>query len=103
MNGSENQRKPAQGAERILVFIPAYNCAKQITRVLAQFDGIERHFAEVLVVDNRSPDNTLEAARARRRVGARSEGIQPTLPSARLGCGSLLDQRRSAGGELCSA
>ena len=48
--------------ERILVFIPAYNCAKQIVRVLAQFEGLERHFAEVLVVDNRSPDNTLDAA-----------------------------------------
>lgn len=63
MNGSENQRqRAAQGTERILVFIPAYNCSKQITRVLAQFDGVERYFAEVLVVDNRSPDNTLEAA-----------------------------------------
>ena len=71
MNGSENQRqRAAQGAERILVFIPAYNCGKQITRVLAQFDGVERYFAEVLVVDNRSPDNTLEAAReAAMRVG----------------------------------
>lgn len=63
MNNSENQQQGATGAERILVFIPAYNCSKQITRVLAQFDGIEQHFAEVLVVDNRSSDSTLEAAR----------------------------------------
>jgi glycosyltransferase involved in cell wall biosynthesis len=63
-------RHSAQSDERILVFIPAYNCSKQITRVLAQFDGVERYFAEVLVVDNRSPDNTLDAAReAAARVG----------------------------------
>lgn len=48
--------------ERILVFVPAYNCSRQIKRVLAQFDNAERYFAEVLVVDNRSPDNTLEMA-----------------------------------------
>lgn len=46
-----------------MVFIPAYNCSKQISRVLAQFEGIEHYFGEVLVVDNRSPDNTLEIAR----------------------------------------
>ena len=50
--------------ERILVFIPAYNCSKQITRVLDQFNGAEHHFDEILVVDNRSTDGTLEAARA---------------------------------------
>lgn len=49
-------------AERVLVFIPAYNCAKQITRVLGQFRGLEQYFQEVLIVDNRSTDNTLEAA-----------------------------------------
>ncbi|MDY7545039.1 glycosyltransferase family 2 protein [Glaciimonas sp. CA11.2] len=47
--------------ERILVFIPAYNCNKQITRVLDQFKGVESYFTEILVVDNQSPDNTLEA------------------------------------------
>lgn len=51
--------------ERILVFIPAYRCAKQIGRALAQFTpAIQGRFSEVVVIDNRSPDGTAEAARA---------------------------------------
>lgn len=48
--------------ERILVFIPAYNCMKQIPRVIAQFEGLESYFAEILVIDNRSTDDTLATA-----------------------------------------
>ena len=49
--------------ERILVFIPAYRCAAQIGRVLAQFvPEIRGRFSEILVVENRSPDDTLGAA-----------------------------------------
>jgi glycosyltransferase involved in cell wall biosynthesis len=48
---------------RILVFIPAYRCEAQITRVLDQFDArVQAWVDTVMVVDNRSPDNTLEAA-----------------------------------------
>jgi glycosyltransferase involved in cell wall biosynthesis len=48
---------------RILVFIPAYRCAAQISRVLQQFDDRVQSWVEtVIVVDNRSPDSTLEAA-----------------------------------------
>jgi dolichol-phosphate mannosyltransferase len=49
---------------KVLVFIPAYNCSKQIPRVLAQFNGVEHLFSEILVVDNRSTDGTIEAARS---------------------------------------
>lgn len=49
--------------ETILVFVPAYNCEKQIPRVLAQLQGIEGLFSEILVLDNRSRDRTLEAAK----------------------------------------
>lgn len=49
--------------ERILVFIPAYNCATQIPRVVAQFTPeVCEVVDEILVVDNRSPDGTLDAA-----------------------------------------
>ena len=50
-------------ADRILVFIPCYNCAPQIGRVLGQLAGpAARFFDEVLVVDNGSIDGTREAA-----------------------------------------
>ncbi|EKS73266.1 dolichyl-phosphate mannose synthase [Burkholderia sp. SJ98] len=48
--------------EGILVFIPAYNCAPQIGRTLLQLKGHEEFFREVIVVDNRSTDNTADAA-----------------------------------------
>lgn len=53
------------GADRILVFIPAYNCAPQVGRVLAQLSSVPAGtFAEVMVVDNGSADDTVAAARA---------------------------------------
>lgn len=46
-------------SERMLLFIPAYNCEKQITRVLDQLDKrIFAYFEEALVVNNRSTDGT---------------------------------------------
>ncbi len=50
--------------DRILVFIPAYNCEKQITRVLAQLEGkVSEYIDEVIIVNNLSTDNTVEAAK----------------------------------------
>src|SRR5204863_8308375 len=49
--------------DRILVFIPCYNCERQIGRVLRQFRAIPAGtFAEILVVDNRSRDRTASVA-----------------------------------------
>jgi glycosyltransferase involved in cell wall biosynthesis len=49
--------------DKILVFIPCYNCAPQIGRVLRQFaGGIAHRFSEILVLDNGSRDGTIEAA-----------------------------------------
>jgi glycosyltransferase involved in cell wall biosynthesis len=49
--------------ERVLVFIPAYNCARQIPRVIDQFDArVVALIDEVLVVDNRSTDQTADVA-----------------------------------------
>lgn len=49
-------------SERMMLFIPAYNCEKQIGRVLSQLDqDVLAYFEEVLVVNNRSTDGT-EAA-----------------------------------------
>lgn len=45
--------------EKILVFIPAYNCEKQIIRVLSQFDReVLEYVSQVIVINNRSTDNT---------------------------------------------
>lgn len=50
--------------KRLLVFVPAYNCEKQIGRVLRQFSGdLADRVDTLLVIDNRSPDSTLEVAR----------------------------------------
>jgi len=52
-------------SERILLFIPCYNCAPQIGRVLGQVTGpVARFVDEVLVLDNGSRDGTVEAALA---------------------------------------
>lgn len=49
--------------DRILLFIPCYNCGPQIGRTLAQVNGlIAEYLTEVLVLDNGSTDGTVEAA-----------------------------------------
>ena len=51
--------------EKILLFIPMYNCARQITNVLAQLNGpAAAYFDEVFVVDNGSTDGGVEACAA---------------------------------------
>lgn len=56
-------------SQRILVFIPAYRCAAQIVRVLDQLrsETVHHWFEEILVLDNRSPDATADAAMAAAR------------------------------------
>lgn len=49
--------------KKILLFIPMYNCEKQIVRVLGQLnDEISKFISEVIIVNNRSTDNSEEAA-----------------------------------------
>lgn len=48
---------------KVIVIIPSYNCAPQIPRVIAGFDkNLLARLQEVLIVNNRSTDNTVEAA-----------------------------------------
>lgn len=48
--------------DKILLFIPAYNCENQIVRVLEQLDpAITAFVTKVIVVNNRSTDKTEEA------------------------------------------
>jgi len=45
--------------DKILVFIPAYNCQNQITRVLEQqTPEIKKYITETIVINNRSTDDT---------------------------------------------
>lgn len=45
--------------DKILVFIPAYNCSRQIIRVLDQFDTeVLQYINRIIVVNNRSTDDT---------------------------------------------
>ena len=47
--------------EKILVFIPGYNCEKQVKRVLDQFDSdVTKKLTDIIFVNNRSTDNTEE-------------------------------------------
>ena len=49
--------------DKILLFIPAYNCENQIQRVLKQLDEqILKYIDKVLIINNRSTDSTEEKA-----------------------------------------
>ena len=49
--------------DKILAFIPCYNCAPQIGRVLRQFKGpVGDRINEILVLDNGSGDGTVDRA-----------------------------------------
>lgn len=50
--------------EKILVFIPAYNCEEQLPRVLSQINNaILEYIDEIIIVNNLSTDGTVDAAR----------------------------------------
>ena len=72
--------------DRILVFIPCYNCSRQIGRVLAQFrDVAPGLFAKIMVVDNESRDDTAGAtASAGAAASSRLVKVAPgTTPASR--------------------
>ncbi len=61
--------------DKILLFIPMYNCEKQIPRVLAQLGGeAARYLSGVIVVNNRSTDKSEQA------VIAALESAPPPVP-----------------------
>jgi glycosyltransferase involved in cell wall biosynthesis len=50
--------------DKILLFVPMYNCENQIPRVLEKInDTTQKILTEILVVDNGSTDNSLKAAK----------------------------------------
>ena len=73
--------------DKILVFVPCYNCAPQIGRVLRQFTGpIVSFIDEVLVLDNGSRDGTVDAAiAAAPDAGVRSVRVARNRANYNLG------------------
>ena len=58
-NADTTERK---SMDKILLFIPMYNCEKQIVRVLGQLtDEVCSYLSEVIIVNNRSTDNGEQA------------------------------------------
>jgi glycosyltransferase involved in cell wall biosynthesis len=52
-----------KGSMQVMIAVPAYNCAAQIPRVIRQLDEVTGPlFAEVVVIDNQSTDDTRQAA-----------------------------------------
>ena len=50
---------------KILLFIPMYNCEKQIVRVLKQLDSeVQDYLTQVIIVNNRSTDNGEDAVKS---------------------------------------
>ena len=50
--------------EKVLVFIPMYNCERHIPRVLDKFnESVRELVTEILIVDNGSTDNSLDTCR----------------------------------------
>lgn len=51
--------------DKILLFIPMYNCEKQIVRVVDRIKALgedQNLFSQVMIVDNRSPEGSIRAA-----------------------------------------
>ncbi len=48
------------GNLKILIFIPCYNCSKQIRRVLSKIEKQHDQVEKILLIDNCSTDNTVE-------------------------------------------
>ena len=72
---------------KIIVVIPTYNCAPQISRVLKGFDKkLLDRVDEVLVVNNRSRDNTVEEAlKAVKKIGSKKIKVVTNKENVSLG------------------
>lgn len=58
----ELMRKKEKTVDKIVLFIPMYNCEKQIVRVLGQLSGaVGEYISHAIVVNNRSTDNGEQA------------------------------------------
>jgi dolichol-phosphate mannosyltransferase len=72
---------------RVMVIIPAYNCGPQIPRVLAGFDkNLLARLSEVIVVNNRSTDDTVaRALEAAKKIGNPKIKVCTNIENVSLG------------------
>ncbi len=72
---------------KIIVAIPCFNCEKQIPRVIKGFNKkLLSELDEVMVINNRSEDNTVEAAKkAIQQIGSRKFSIYTNTENYNLG------------------
>ncbi|HEX9446837.1 MAG TPA: glycosyltransferase family 2 protein [Dongiaceae bacterium] len=64
MTSVTRSEHPHIGSEKILVFVPMYNCAQQIARVLRQFnEQVQSYIAKIIIIDNQSSDQGIEIAK----------------------------------------
>ncbi len=55
---------------KVLLAVPAYNCAKQLPRVLDEIDAeLASRVEEIAIIDNGSPDDTVKVALAYKNSG----------------------------------
>lgn len=55
---------------KVMIAIPAYRCEKQIARVLDEIDDrLASRVEEIAIIDNGSPDNTVQAALEYKKTG----------------------------------
>ncbi|MBB5192458.1 glycosyltransferase involved in cell wall biosynthesis [Silvimonas terrae] len=63
--GQSSLEQKTGSSVRNLLFVPMYNCERQIPRVIEQLADVPPGFiSEMIVVDNRSPDGGVAAAKA---------------------------------------
>lgn len=73
---------------KVLIFVPAYNCQDQIVRVLDQVETawVQRAVAQVIVVNNRSTDDTADRVAERIRIRG-DDYVKLLLNDANYGLG----------------
>jgi glycosyltransferase involved in cell wall biosynthesis len=67
---------------RILVFVPTYNCEKQISRVIDQLEQnwVINSVSKIIIVDNKSQDNTVGVIN--QRIRSHSDGLFQLLQNS---------------------
>ena len=72
--------------DKVLLFIPMYNCEKQIVRVLNQItEQVSSYIDEILVVDNRSTDNSINVVEEYIKINSNKITLVKNLENYGLG------------------